>query len=168
MDFDHVALSTCHTLWSTLWDQWDPAGKFSANFQQAEGYLQELVNTDDPSKELTDANLRLLKAFLKHATGRTFFFTNECHVGLAPKAAQPNDIVVLILGCQSPMVLRPRHNKQLMVVGECYVHGIMVGEPLLGPLPVGWQRIYRRDEQIKSCQMASSITEKLMADRRPH
>ena len=91
--------------------------------------------------------MRLLEAFHSRARGRTFFFTEEGYIGLAPKAAQRNDVVVLVLGCQAPMILHPRHDKQYIVVGECYVHGMMTGEILLGPLPTGWQLVHRTDEQ---------------------
>ena len=34
------------------------------------------------------------------------------------------------------------HDNRYQLVGECYVHGLMHGEGLLGPIPSGWERKY--------------------------
>jgi len=38
----------------------------------------------------------------------------------------------------TPMLLRKTSEGVYNVVGECYIHGIMDGESLLGPLPSAW------------------------------
>ena len=50
------------------------------------------------------------------------------------------DVVCVILGCMTPMILR-RVTPQgtFRVVGECYIYGIMDGESLLGQLPPHWK-----------------------------
>jgi hypothetical protein len=53
--------------------------------------------------------------------GRSIFTTAEKKLGLAPKAVRPNDIVVVLLGCISPMVLRPVFSSQYQIVGEAYM-----------------------------------------------
>lgn len=61
------------------------------------------------------------------------------YVGIGPASAQAGDEVCVIVGCDSPMVLRkqkePPH--RYVVVGPCYVEGLMYGEALLGSLPPG-------------------------------
>lgn len=69
---------------------------------------------------------------------RAFLITREGHIGFAPQAARPGDEVCIILGCQSPLLLRPIHNGNYEVVGECYLQGVMHGEAILGPLPAPW------------------------------
>lgn len=57
---------------------------------------------------------------------------NSAYKGLAPMAAQVDDVIVILYGCNVPVVLRP--NRDLygstwyQLVGECYVHGLMDGE----------------------------------------
>jgi hypothetical protein len=52
------------------------------------------------------------------------------------------DIVCLLLGSITPILLRPHQNGIYRVVGESYIHGLMDTEGLLGPLPTGW-RLHR-------------------------
>lgn len=49
------------------------------------------------------------------------------------------DVIVVVLGCDSPIVLRPTAGAQYVVVGECYVDELQDATALLGPLPA-----YRR------------------------
>ena len=53
--------------------------------------------------------------------------TSPHHVGLGPHAMQVDDIVVILYGCQWPVVLR-RHWKHYIVIGICYTDGVMHGE----------------------------------------
>ncbi|KAI4257074.1 MAG: hypothetical protein LQ352_001788 [Teloschistes flavicans] len=69
---------------------------------------------------------------------RAFLTTREGYIGLAPEAARPGDEVWIVLGCQSPLLLRATREGEYEVVGECYLQGIMFGEALLGPLPESW------------------------------
>lgn len=38
--------------------------------------------------------------------GRFLFVTEEGQLGLAPEECQPGDVLAVLLGCRSPMVLR--------------------------------------------------------------
>jgi hypothetical protein len=55
-------------------------------------------------------------------------------IGLAPTAAEVNDVLVILHGCSVPVVLRPVKEEGDVVgwllVGECYVHGMMDGEAM--------------------------------------
>ena len=70
-------------------------------------------------------------------TGRIFFTTANGYVRLAPEETIPDDEVCIILGCQSPLILRPDGRGSRKTIGQCYVHGLMEDEALLGPLPKG-------------------------------
>jgi hypothetical protein len=50
---------------------------------------------------------------------RRLFVSQHGHLGIGPVDAQPNDVVVIISGCNFPIVLRPRDDK-FAVVGEAY------------------------------------------------
>jgi hypothetical protein len=79
--------------------------------------------------------------------GRAFFTTSEGNIGLCPAKARTGDHICVILGCDAPLVLRqvPDSDGRYHVVGECYVHGLMFGEALLGPPPNPWQPRFAMD-----------------------
>lgn len=73
-----------------------------------------------------------------HFCGMNYLFhcTEGC-VGLSPLRLQPDDEVCVILGCDSPIVLRPVSENEYLVVGECFLAGLSHGEAFLGPFPPG-------------------------------
>ncbi|KAL8959728.1 MAG: hypothetical protein Q9193_003453 [Seirophora villosa] len=108
----------------------------------------------DMTEEVSDDFLRecsvLLDSFYHVAVGRAFIVThNEGLIGFAPEHCRENDCIVILLGCQSPMVLRPTNDGSFLVIGECYVNGLMEGEALLGPLPSNWRGVLRFHEETK-------------------
>ncbi|KAF5635976.1 heterokaryon incompatibility protein [Fusarium sp. NRRL 52700] len=60
--------------------------------------------------------------------GRTLFKTQKGMLGVGYEYIQPGDVVTLLLGCHSPIVLRPRHEGGFTFAGDAYVDGIMHGE----------------------------------------
>lgn len=52
-----------------------------------------------------------------------------------------NDEVSVVLGCDLPILLRPRGSNQYEVVGPCFVHGLMLGEALKPPLEPPWKDV---------------------------
>ncbi len=75
-----------------------------------------------------------------HFRSWRFFTTMNGYAGVGPNTCQPGDKVVVIFGCASPLILRPveTHNE---LVGECYVHGIMHGEAMRGPLKRSYETV---------------------------
>lgn len=51
-------------------------------------------------------------------------------MGLTPDAALQDDLIATFLGAGTPFVLRKSDAGVHVVVGECYIHGIMSGEAL--------------------------------------
>ena len=68
-------------------------------------------------------------------------------MGLAPKATKPDDQVCILLGCQTPLILRPTGAWGREVVGECYLDGFMEGAAYLGTLPDEWQKVWRNFQE---------------------
>jgi hypothetical protein len=66
--------------------------------------------------------------------GRSFIHTDGGYIGLAPTGTQIGDIVCILLGSHYPLVLRPAADangrRTWLVVGACYVHGVMDGEAI--------------------------------------
>ena len=58
---------------------------------------------------------------------RRLLITAGGFFGLAPKRAQHGDTIWVLLGCSTPVVLRPLGTR-FKLIGECYVHGAMDGE----------------------------------------
>jgi hypothetical protein len=80
-----------------------------------------------------------------HMEGRSFFSTDKGHIGFGPKVANPEDLVVVIPGCDSPMVLRSADNGRYRVVGPCFIYDLSHSEALLGPLPEGYLQIFKTE-----------------------
>lgn len=71
---------------------------------------------------------------------RYFIRTDSGYIGCSFAQPQPGDRLVVLLGCPSPMLLRPSFAAQsYQVVGPTYIHGLMDTEALLGPLPTPWR-----------------------------
>jgi hypothetical protein len=61
------------------------------------------------------------------AAYRKFLRTDRGFMGLAPQLAKVWDEVWVLLGCDVPMLLR-KYDDYYILVGECFVYGIMDGE----------------------------------------
>ena len=60
---------------------------------------------------------------------RRFFVTANCYMGLGPTITEKGDLVCVLYGCPVPMVLW-RVDSGYLLVGECFVLGLMDGEAL--------------------------------------
>jgi hypothetical protein len=82
-----------------------------------------------------------------------FFVTDQGHVSFGPPAVEVKDKVYVSLGCHVPIVLRPMliHGapEQHQVMGLSYIHGLMEGQGLLGPLPKPWTMVVEEFQPIE-------------------
>ncbi|KAM7184991.1 Heterokaryon incompatibility protein (HET) domain containing protein [Naviculisporaceae sp. PSN 640] len=71
---------------------------------------------------------------------RPYFETKEGYVGVGPPDSQHGDIVVVLLGCDRTVFLRPNplESNTFTVVGNAYTYGLGDATALLGPLPEPW------------------------------
>jgi hypothetical protein len=67
---------------------------------------------------------------------RTLFVTQSGYIGLGPLTMQPTDMICVLVGCSVPVVIRDDAPNCHVLVGECYMHGIMDGEAF----QPGWER----------------------------
>lgn len=70
--------------------------------------------------------------------------TDNNFIGFLPKQTQLGDVIVIIFGATTPFVLRPVDDAYILI-GECYVHGIMDGE------------LMHIDEETKAAEVKGSI-----------
>ncbi|KAK3651239.1 hypothetical protein LTR56_002097 [Elasticomyces elasticus] len=73
---------------------------------------------------------------------RRMFFTNVRLLGIGPRAMRPGDVVMVPEGSQTPFIYRASlhpddrdnnytdHVRRGQLVGECYIHGLMDGDPV--------------------------------------
>ncbi|RHZ65262.1 hypothetical protein CDV55_107570 [Aspergillus turcosus] len=120
--------------------------------QEAMDIISQLNNANNDSQPHHSRALGPSDAFFKIARamvgGRQLMFDSDGYIGIVPRLAREGDIICILLGCHSPMVLRPADavnnngsgSGMFHLVGECYVLGLSEGECLLGPLPANTER----------------------------
>ncbi|KAI4170113.1 MAG: hypothetical protein LQ346_008900, partial [Caloplaca aetnensis] len=132
--------SVCRVLCANVFsERFIPADYDYPTFQRARKYLMEvdawsldaLAQPPEIYRPYVGAINRILKE-------RSLIVTTDGRLGLAPEATQPGDKICVLLGCESPLLLRPDRSGNHVVVGECYIDGMMSGEALLGELPRNW------------------------------
>ncbi|KAG4428043.1 hypothetical protein IFR05_016471 [Cadophora sp. M221] len=62
---------------------------------------------------------------------RRVFATQLGYLGLGPPLIELGDRICVFLGFDTPFVVRPRDGEGYLLVGECYVYGLMNGEALV-------------------------------------
>lgn len=124
----------CYTICAADFDDlYLPPQKARPQLQLSMSLILQLAKTrilDNRSQDEVQMLLHSANYFRSH---RSFIKTCEGYIGLAPRMAQPGDQVCVLLGGNMPLLLRPAPNLQYQVVGECYIHGLMHGEAVLGP-----------------------------------
>lgn len=101
----------------------------------------ESTTAGDPGMASEDQEINHLfeDSYALNGAGRNFFITKRGYVGMGPRSLMQHDQICLFLGAATPFVVRmvdcscltclnaTQHHK---LVGECYVHGLMLGEGL--------------------------------------
>ncbi|KAK8179910.1 heterokaryon incompatibility protein-domain-containing protein [Phyllosticta capitalensis] len=115
------------------------------NHEQARAFFTDRAEPGNTSK----SNHIFLRQVYYICLNSRIFFTADGHIGLAPEAALPGDKVAVVVGCRSPILLRPSGQgpePSYQVIGACFVAGLMLGEGLLGPLPEDVWVVWTRGE----------------------
>jgi hypothetical protein len=131
-----VIEALCRTLLNSHFqDQYCPAVPNSVELEPAIRLLR-LIGWAEPSLliSLLDSHgSRCLRVINRWCHNRSFIISQDGLVALGPSLSQVGDTIAVLLGCCNPLILR-RVGHQYKVLGECYVHGLMSGEAILGPL----------------------------------
>ena len=116
-------------------DDYEPERPNLPNVRQTLKLFSDILeSTIHVSNEFLYDRRHILTQFFDYSRGRDFMITDQGYFGLALCTSLSNDIVVVIFGCHSPIVLRSIENEQYLVVGESYIHQVLKGDTLLGPL----------------------------------
>jgi len=134
-------------------ERWDPPVSTQISEQEGRTTFPQLLECTPES--FADDLIRdgkfhgYLKSVIKFWKGRSFITTEDGYIGLAPKATRPGDRVCVLLGCNSPLVIRPvgADSAQYQVVGESYMDSFMTAEAILGPLPDHYRHLEKFDAE---------------------
>lgn len=144
-DRSDSSLSKLHSLCVTLRagifaEKWIPPFQSMPTYKDVRDYLTMLFEDSAEPLELRSSSLAIaiIREFNATTKGRLLITTAEGQFGLAPEGTEAGDRVCVVLGCNSPLILRPKDSLNHEVVGECCMDGIMAGEALLGELPRNW------------------------------
>ena len=137
---------TCTIFQDRFAETFVPALDHFPNLNDSIGYVRDVLR--GPIEEI-ESDASLLRYLSLAVFGRLLSVSKEGHIGLVPPAAVEGDIVCVILSCESPLLLRPLPNGNYTVVGECYIHGLMNGEAILGPLPNGWKSVAILEDSLR-------------------
>lgn len=128
-------------------------------------FLETLLEEDVQKRQVTSRTLheRFESEIVGKLMGKSIVaLDGRQYMGVAPKAVLKGDIVSVILGCDLPMVLRRSTDNALRIVGPCFIHGLMNGEAVLGPLPSTTQlRVAANNDGIFQPQYMDSRTSAL-------
>jgi hypothetical protein len=92
--------------------------------------LLMFYNADSEKNE--SAAIELSEAYLcanVASTHRRLMTTTNGYLRLSPVKAEKGDIICILLRSSRPIILRPSGERYL-IVGDCYVQGIMEGEAM--------------------------------------
>jgi hypothetical protein len=120
--------------------------KDEQRFTEAMKILLDILGGSTEKREnITKAEQR----FLSVATiGSGIICTSEDgHIGYVPKSAKVGDLLCVLPGCRSVIVLRPAAGQVncYSVVGDAFLDKMMNIEALLGPLPDGYVAVWKQD-----------------------
>ncbi|KAK0631415.1 heterokaryon incompatibility protein-domain-containing protein [Immersiella caudata] len=83
---------------------------------------------------------RYIRESFSYCSGWALIQTPDGYIGLGPPDAKEGDVLCVLLGCASPVLLRETSpGGHYQVIGTCYVYGLEDAIALLGPLPEPWQ-----------------------------
>jgi len=123
-------------------EEFSPPNENFATLDEAEEWILNMLKhpTDGFEKFNFPLSYKTCLDISRHFCNyRSLFKCSDDKLGLAPKAARVGDIVVVLLGCRSPLILRPSDNGHYLMLGEAYCDSTMCGEGILGPLPENFE-----------------------------
>jgi hypothetical protein len=124
-----------------------PEDKNSPNWDTFRDIVKKILEGGDGFAGISASQLKELDNANKYLRGRSLLRTDSGGMGLGPDTTKPGDEIVILLGGRGAFVVRPSRDGHFQMVGECYLHGFMNGEALLGPLPPQTRSIARYDEK---------------------
>ncbi|GME29275.1 heterokaryon incompatibility protein-domain-containing protein [Neofusicoccum parvum] len=141
---DCILEAYCRTLWlNNFVDRWHPPVSHETPYEDCLALVRTLLDSSSGTKDPTTLPnaARCLRGARDACRGRALFVSEGGLLGLAPDLIAARDEVCALFGSYKPTALHPtgesssKMAQQYHVVGECYLDGMMQGEPVLGKLP---------------------------------
>jgi hypothetical protein len=143
---DKILEAFCITLNGGLFSHaYIPDDKNSPNYEKFRQIVERILDQTNDLSDMPASMKKELDTAEKYLRGRSLLITSNGGIGLGPDNAITKDQIVILLGGRGAFVLRPLKSGQYHLVGECYLHGFMYGEALLGPLPPRVRSLARYD-----------------------
>jgi hypothetical protein len=88
-----------------------------------------LAEFDEWKALMLDISFRFNQAVVAASAFRAFFITETGYMGIGPDVLMAGDKICVVLGCNVPLLLR-KNQEHFILVGECFVWGLMDGEAM--------------------------------------
>lgn len=118
-----------------------PVGPKYVSLSECVDFLTRLRSTGLMATANEEA-FELARQMLVYYYGRAMLKISGSRLGLGPRAASKGDLIVVLLGCKIPLVLRKLPRGRFTVIGKATCSGCMAGEAVLGDLPEGVDFVY--------------------------
>lgn len=94
------------------------------------GFFRATMSQIELQRRSDDIGLtaKYWRPMVYRSSGRRYFVSQQGYLGLGPSTISAGDIIAIILGLDTPLVLRAIDKDHYQILGEAYVHGIMDGE----------------------------------------
>ncbi|KAI0412103.1 heterokaryon incompatibility protein-domain-containing protein [Xylaria grammica] len=129
-----VAPDHLHTFISTLLAR-DQGGNLEGVMDDAAQWMSKHLSNQFPhlspkwfGSKRGDAG-RFHEALVRVCTDKRFFITRDGRMGIGPESMKEGDEVAILFGAKVPFLVR-RLGPRYTLIGECYVAGMMKGEPV--------------------------------------
>ncbi|EXF76140.1 hypothetical protein CFIO01_03533 [Colletotrichum fioriniae PJ7] len=137
-------------------ERWPQCNSLLTVPEAADLYGKEFINAKGDA--VSHESLNFIR--VRH---RYFIKTDTGYMGTSHARPEIGDKLVVLLGCPSPLLIRPdpasiSEEQRYRVVGATYTHGLMDTEALLGPLPEGWRVRMARESGFFDSMHFFSIT----------
>ncbi|KAF4447201.1 hypothetical protein F53441_9248 [Fusarium austroafricanum] len=133
-------------------ETWDfqKVQQFSVMLHVSDYYIHPpfITKTHDQLAERISSHSKTLSGQIAHSTyymhNRSIYMTKMGYMMLGPRNCQPDDLMVVFLGCHLPMVLRSIEDGEYKLKGPCAHPALLSGETILGEMPKGWRLRYAK------------------------
>lgn len=130
---DPLKITEYHRREARLWIRRTIMKKHGIETLHHSTLIEDLGDSSDSEEESERVNWAYYASLVAYVAVTTkmkrLFLTKGDYLGMGPLTMEEGDLVCLLLGGKTPFVLRPE-NGHYLLVGQCYVHGIMDGSAI--------------------------------------
>ncbi|KAI0200163.1 hypothetical protein F4808DRAFT_429912 [Astrocystis sublimbata] len=127
-----------------------PQNTWKLDMGSCQEFLNHVLFEKEHTTALSSEEIKILDAMTIYCQDRALTKTTDGALTLTPSLTRAGDIVTVLLGCRSTMILRPRPaSTEFEIIGEAYTDGFMEGEGLLGPFPPGFEPVHGFDDDVR-------------------